>query len=276
MSDQLPERIIDAGVSWWRLDLREFWQHRELLMVFIRRNISTRYRQMLLGVLWSVLEPLALLLMMTAVFGFFLRAPSDGYPYPVFAFAALIPWLLFSKAAMSAAGSLLDNMGLISKIYFPRLILPVSAVARDMYDAIITLLILVVLAAAFGFWPTWKLLLLPVVVVAATIVALGIGLWLAAVMVRFRDLRPLLTIVLQLGFYASPILYSPTVVPERILPFYQLNPMYWLIELSRWIMLGRSIAITDSLYISAALTLLLLLSGIFVFTFNERATVDVQ
>lgn len=231
---------------------------------------------MALGIIWSVLEPLALLLIMTAVFGFILKAPTNGYPYPVFAFAGLIPWLLFSKATLSAAGSLQENMGVISKIYFPRLILPLSAVFREAYDTGVTLVILVALAATYGFLPSWKLLLWPLLIVFTLAAALAIGLWVAALLVKFRDFRPLLTVALQLGMYATPIIYSASVVPESVIPYYQLNPMYWTVEASRWIMLDQPFVTSPSLYLSVLLTVLLFASGLLVFSIYERATVDVQ
>ena len=269
-------RIIDAEAPRWSLGLGEVWHRRELLRLLIVRAISTRYQQMVLGFFWSVLEPLALLTMMTFVFGFVLRAPSNGLPYPVFVFSALLPWLLFSRATMAASGSLQEHMGLISKVYFPRLILPLSSTARELFDSLVMTACLLLLAAAFGYWPTWRVLLLPVLISYVAILSLGLGLWTASILVKFRDIRPLLSIALQFGMYASPIIYSASAVPQSWLFYYQLNPMYWPIELSRWIFMGQAVELTPAFYISAAFGLCLFTSGVFVFSIYEKLTVDVQ
>jgi lipopolysaccharide transport system permease protein len=268
--------VIEAQRRFFDLRLREAWQRRELLRVFVWRAIAARYRQMALGILWSVFEPLALLAMTTVVFGLLLRAPTNGYPYPVFAFAGLLPWTLFSRATLAAAGSLVENIALISKVYFPRLLLPVAAVVREAVDVGVTLVLMLGFAWAYGFPPNAKLLVLPVVLAFALAFALGIGLWAASVMVRFRDLRPVLTIALQAGLYASPILYSPSVVPAVLRPVYEANPMYWAIQASRWVLLGQPFEPTPGLAVALALVLVLFVSGLYVFSFLERSTVDVQ
>lgn len=269
-------KIIDADSGQRGLSLSEVWRHRELAYLFARRQISSRYRQMLLGGAWAVLEPLATLALMTAVFGMLLRVDTNGYPYPVFAFAGLIPWFLFSKATMAVASSLQENMALVSKVYFPRLILPIAALVRECFDSLITVSILILLAAIFGFMPTLKYLLIVPVLLSVGMAAMGIGLWVAALLVRFRDIRPLLTIILQAGMYITPILYSPNVVPASLMPFYQINPMYWAVESFRWIMLGQPLQLTASFYGATALALASLVSGLFVFAAFEKETVDVQ
>lgn len=271
-----PTKTIEATTSRVLPDLDEVWQHREMLLMFIRRQISARYRQMLLGVLWSVMEPLGLLLMMSLVFGFLLRVDSDGYPYPVFVFSGMAGWLLFSRATVSVAGSLYDNMGLISKVYFPRLILPIAAMARELFDGMLMMVILVLLAVTYGFDPTVRLLALPLVLLTAALLAMAIGLWFAALLVKFRDIRPLLTLALQAGMYATPIIYSVNLVPEPFRFAYQLNPMLWVVEFSRWALLGKEVAVTSALYWSAGVSVLLLAGGLIVFTMFERLSVDVQ
>tara|TARA_R110002020_G_scaffold3766_9_gene16571 strand:+ start:2077 stop:2895 length:819 start_codon:yes stop_codon:yes gene_type:complete len=269
-------KIIDAKSRHTIPDLGEVWQHRELVQMLVYRQISSRYKQMLLGGLWAVLEPLSLLALMTVVFGAVLRVDTNGYPYPVFAFAGLIPWLLFSKATQAIASSLQDNMALISKVYFPRLILPLVALIRELFDSLVTVTILIILAAVYGFLPGWKYLLILPALFGVGLGAAALGLWVAALMVRLRDIKPLLTIVLQAGMYLTPILYSPAMVPARFMPIYQLNPMYWAVELFRWILLGQDIQITPSFYAAMGLMLALLVSGMFVFSIYEKVTVDVQ
>jgi len=270
------EHVIEAGHRGISLGVSALWAQRELGWIFIRRQISLRYRQMALGIFWAVLEPLAFLLLMSAVFGMLLRVDTGNYPYPIFAFSGLMPWLLFNKATMAAAQSLVDNMALISKVYFSRLLLPVAGVVRETFDSAVVFVILVILAWMFGYTPGWKLLLAPILLIYVAINALAVGLWLACVMVPFRDVRPLLTLVLQAGMYATPVLYPSTLVPEQLLPYYQLNPMYWSVELFRWLLLDKSIELSGSFWISLILVVTMLFSGLVVFDSGEKKVVDVQ
>jgi len=268
--------IIEPPGRGYSLGLAEAWRYRELMWLMLGRQVSSRYRQMLLGAVWALLEPLATLLMLSIVFGFLLRVDSNGYPYAVFAFAGLVPWWLFSRATLAVAGCLQDNMGLISKVYFPRLILAVAAAGREMADSLVALLALLLVSAGFGYLPGPQVLLAPVVLLAVVLLAAGVGLWVAAVMVRFRDIRPLLGVVLQAGMYATPILYSASLVPEVVQFVYRLNPMLWAVEAFRWLLLGQVVPVGLELGLSVGLSLLLLLSGLQVFAWMERTTVDVQ
>jgi lipopolysaccharide transport system permease protein len=270
------EHLIEAGGGGISFGLAELWQQRELVWIFTKRQIFVRYRQMALGIFWVALEPLAYLLMMTVVFGMLLRVNTGNYPYAVFAFAGIMPWLLFSKATTAAASSLADNMGLISKVYFQRLLLPVAGVVRELFDSAVVFVILVIMAWTFGYPPTMKLLLAPVVLMYTSAVALAMGLWLASIMVPFRDIRPLLGLVLQAGMYATPVLYPPDLVPPALLPYYQLNPMYWTIELFRWLLLDRAVTFTASFGYSIAAVVLGLLTGLIVFASGQKRVVDVQ
>ena len=214
--------------------------------------------------------------MMTAVFGMLLRVDTGKYPYAVFAFAGIMPWLLFSKATTAAANSLADNMGLISKVYFQRLLLPVAGIVRELFDSAIVFVILVLLAWIFGFPPTTKLLLAPVILIYTSAFALAVGLWLASIMVPFRDIRPLLGLVLQAGMYATPVLYPSNLVPQTLMPYYQLNPMYWTIELFRWLLLDRPVKFTASFGYSIGAVVVALLTGLIVFANGQKRVVDVQ
>lgn len=270
-----PFRVIEPGYRWWNLGLRDAWSHRELLWLLMWRNVSTRYSGMALGFTWAFLEPLALLLTLAIVFGVFIRVETP-YPYPIFVFAALIPWLLFTKATMDAAGCLQEHMALISKVYFPRILLPFASVFRDVYDSIIIIAILIAMSIAYGHPPTWRLALLPLVLAYVTVLSLAIGLWVAGLMVEYRDLRPIITIVMQLGFYFSPILFPPSMVPERFLFVFQLNPMYWAIELSRWVFLAQPVSLTAPFYIVSTAIFLGFFGGLFMFAYHEGASVDAQ
>ncbi len=274
--DSLEEHLIEADAGGISFGLTELWQQRELVWIFTQRQIFVRYRQMALGIFWVALEPLAYLLMMTVVFGMLLRVNTGKYPYAVFAFAGIMPWLLFSKATTAAANSLADNMGLISKVYFQRLLLPVAGIARELFDSAVVFVILVCMAWIFGFPPTAKLLLAPVVLIYTSAVALAVGLWLASIMVPFRDVRPLLGLVLQAGMYATPVLYPPDLVPRALLPYYQLNPMYWTIELFRWLLLDRPVTFTASFGYSIGAVVVALLTGLAVFASGQKRVVDVQ
>jgi lipopolysaccharide transport system permease protein len=272
----VQERVIEPGHVWHDLGLRSAWRHRELMRVLIWRNITVRYRQMALGMLWIVLEPLALIGMLFVIFGLILKLPSEGYPYPIFMFAGLVPFTFFSKAIIGIADSLRENMGLISKIYFPRLLLPLSAAARDTFDILVWLVLLLLLGWYFGMSPNPRMLLLPVFLMLPLLTAASIGLWLSVIIVRFRDIRHVLTIAVQMLMYASPIIYSSSIVPPKLMPLYQLNPLYWAIEGFRWALLGRPATITPQLFVSVAAVMVLLVGGLIVFARYERFSVDVQ
>jgi len=269
-------RIIRPPSRIPKLDLGEVLRSRELLWVFVRRGIFARYRQMALGIFWSLLEPLGLLIMMSVVFGMILRVPTGGFPYPIFVFSALIPWLYFSKAVNGTASSLHENIAIISKIYFPRVLLPLSALMREMFDSLMLFVLLVVLAWIYGFPPSWKLLLMPIVLLYLSIPALGIGLSVAAISIRYRDFRPMLALVLQAGFYVTPILYPVALVPEIARPIYMANPVYWGVEFSRWIILDQPMTLHPSLIVSLLICAGLLIAGYYIFASYEREAVDVQ
>ena len=269
-------RIIDSQDRSFLPKLDPLWHYRELIWLFARRHVTSRYRQMALGFTWAVLEPLFQLLLMSLVFGMLLRVNSNGYPYAIYVFAALIPWQHFSRTTLAVAGSLQDNLTLISKVYFPRLILPFAAVLRELFDTILQFFILLALALAFGYMPTLKILLLgPLTLLAISLVAMGLGLLVAAFIVRYRDIRPALGIVLQAGLYLSPVLYAASVVPASILPFYQLNPMYWALELFRWMLLDQPLALTAGFPLSILMVASMLAVALVTFTLHERETVDV-
>lgn len=271
----LQETIIEPTHG-WGVGLVPVWQHRDLLRVLLWRGLAVRYRQMALGVLWIILEPLAQIGILFVVFGLVLRLPSEGFPYPLFVFSGLVPFLLFRKVLDSSADCLRENMGLISKVYFPRLLLPISAVVRDTVDVTINLLVLILLSLTYGYIPGPAVLLLPFVMLIPILAAMGIGLWTASLLVRLRDLRHLIGIGVQILMYGSPIIYSPEYVPAALMPYYQLNPIYWSIEFFRWALLGRGLNITPQFYASLALVAALFISGLFIFNRFERMSVDVQ
>ncbi|RLJ68010.1 ABC transporter permease [Sulfurisoma sediminicola] len=259
-----------------RIGFGDVWQRRELLGMLFQRQIAARYRQMLLGVVWLALEPMAQLAMLTIVFGFLLRVDTGGYPYPLFAFSAMTGWWLFSKTLMSVAGSLQDNIGLISKVYFPRLILPLAATMKELFDGGVMVVILVGLSMLYGYLPTAKIVVLVPLFAYAALIGLGVGLWIATVMVRFRDVRPMMGLVLQAGMYATPIVYPATLVPERFAYAYQFNPMYWVVELSRWALMDKPVDIAPPFFWSLGFVCVTVYGGLMVFAKTEKIVVDVQ
>ena len=258
------------------LGIGEVLYRNELLSMFVKRQISSRYRQMLLGVLWALIEPLGQLLLITLVFGWLLKVDTEGYPYPVFAFSGMAAWLLFSRTVLATAGSLQENMALISKVYFPRLILPIAATVRELFDSLLMIMLLILLAQFYGFNLSWRLLAIPLVFILAAGIALSLGLWMAAIIVKFRDIRPLLNLALQAGMYMTPIVYSVEMVPERFRSVYELNPMYWIVEFSRWAMIGKDLVMSVALYWSVLFSIIIFFGGLIVFALFERISVDVQ
>ena len=231
---------------------------------------------MFLGILWSVAEPLGTLLILTFVFGFVIKVDTGGLPYPLFAFSGLVGWWVFSKTTSAVASSLLDNIGVISKVYFPRIILPLAVVGRELFDALILVGILLAISLAYGFVPHWQVLALPLILIGAALFGLGCGLILAPLTVKFRDVRHILSLVLQAGMYATPIVYSASLVPAAIQPFYQMNPMYWIVGATRWALVDAPLSLTGSVWISLSLVLAIFWAGLGVFSRLERISVDVQ
>lgn len=272
----VPEKFIRPEASLFRLNLDEIWRHRELLGMLVWRSVAIRYRQMVLGPLWVVLEPVVMVAIMAVVFGTVLKLPTDGYPYPVFAFSALIPFLLFSKTTVSVTDSLRENMAVISKVYFPRLLLPLTSTVRELFDASVSIVVVIAVAWVYGFAPGYKLLFLPAFALISVFAAMAIGLLLATVVVRFRDVRHALTIALQLWLYATPVVYSASVVPAAYLPIFKLNPVYWAVEGFRWALLDKPFELDGYFLVSMGGTALLLAAGVLVFSYYERMSIDLQ
>jgi lipopolysaccharide transport system permease protein len=269
-----PMLDIQPTNGWGSLGLHELWQYRELLWFLTWRNIKARYRQMALGPLWIIIQPLVSMVIFSVIFGALAKLPSDGLPYPLFTYTALLPWTYFANAAKSSVGSLVSQMGVISKVYFPRLVVPISAVLSGLVDLAMSFLILLGMMAFYGFTPSWNILILPCYILLATATALGVGLWNATLAVRFRDLQFATQYGLQVWMYATPVAYTANLVPESWQWLYQLNPMYWVIEGFRWALLGTGQPPQLQVLIPVGLVLLLLISGAFVFRRTERTIVD--
>jgi len=256
-SSERPHVVIEPRRSWLGSTLRDLWAYHELLYFLTWRDVKVRYKQTLLGVMWAVLQPLLMMLIFSLFFGRLLNVPSDGVPYPLFAFSGLLPWTFFATAAQTSGNSVVNNGNLITKVYFPRVIVPTASVGAALVDFAITCVVLGLLMAFYGEAPGWGALMLPVLVVLLVALALGFGVLMSALNVRYRDIRFALPFLIQLWFFASPIIYPSSHVPERWRWVLALNPMTGIIEGFRAALFGRRgfdwPAISASIVITAAL-----------------------
>jgi lipopolysaccharide transport system permease protein len=254
--------------------LREAWEHRELLALLAWRDIAIRYKQTVLGVTWGLLRPLLMTLVFVVVFAVIVRAPSPDAPYGVLVLSGLLLWQLLSGTLTAASESLLGNAGMLSKVYFPRMLFPLSAAAAPLVDFLVGLTLLGGLMAWHGLLPGWRIAFLPAMVALALCMALGAGLWLSAAVVRYRDLRFVVPFMVQVGLYASPVAYPSTLVPERWQLVYALNPAVGVIDGIRWSLLGDAFLNLPALAISIAAAALLVALGMIYFRQVERSLVD--
>lgn len=259
--------------GWGFFPFREVWAYRELLLFLVWRDVKLRYKQTALGVVWVVLQPLALAAMFTVVFSRFLSAPSAGLPYPVFVLAALVPWQLFAAALSRASLSLVANEHLLTKIYFPRILIPLASVLTASIDMLLTLLVLAAVLVVYGVGVSLPILLLPVLLGLALLAALGVGLLLAALNVRYRDIQAIIPFLTQIWLFATPIAYAPSLVPSDWRWLYELNPMVGLVEGMRWTLVGGDAP--QALVTSVAIIAVLLVTGITYFRRAERHFADI-
>ena len=266
--------IESSEMNRW-FNVQEVWAYRDLFYLLVWRDIKTRYAQSVLGIGWAIIKPLFSMVVFTLVFGNMAKISSDGVPYAIFSFSALVPWTYFSGALTSAGGSLLTARGIITKVYFPRIIVPLVAVVAKLWDFVIALIILFGVMAYFGFAPTARTLSLPVIVLLMTLTAAGAGMWLTALSLQYRDIQYSLGFGVQLLMYASPVVYPVSMVPERFRLLYYLNPMASIIEVFRSVLLGTNPIPWQALSIGAGMTFLLVISGSLYFTSMERKFADV-
>jgi len=269
-----PTVLIQARKHLFDLDLAGIWTYRELLYFLVWRDLKVRYKQTMLGAGWVIIQPLMTMVIFTVVFGNFAKIPSDGLPYPIFSYTALLPWNLFSSSLNRGGESVVTNANLVTKIYFPRLILPLSGVLSPMADFAIAFVILIGMMIWFGIAPTVGILMLPIFVLLAICTALAVGLWLAALNVRYRDVRYTIPFLIQIWMYASPVAYPVSLVPENWRWLYSLNPMAGVIEGFRWALLGNRSPDFYVMTISATVVIALLASGIVYFKQMERTFAD--
>ena len=266
---------IRPSHGWRALDLAELWRYRELAVLLAWRDVQVRYKQTALGVAWALIQPLLAMGIFALFFGNLIQVPSDGVPYALFAFVGLLPWTYFANATTNASSSLVANTNLISKVYFPRLVIPLAGVGSALVDLAIGFLVLLVLLIAFGVVPTINLLFIPLLIVLAVLTALGVSIWLSALDVQYRDVRYAIPFLIQVWLFATPVVYPASVIPEQYRAFYGLNPMSGVVEGFRWALLGRTPPPGPLLLVSAVMVLLILVTGLFYFRRMERTFADV-
>ena len=274
-----PTVVIQPSRGWLHLNLRAVWDYRELLYFLAWRDVKVRYKQTLLGVLWIILQPFISMVVFSLLFGQLLKVPSGNVPYPVFAYAALLPWNYFAGSLTRSSGSLVSNPALITKIYFPRLIIPLSSLLSNLVDFGVAFLVLIGLMMFYGIPLTPSIVVLPVLILLAMLTALGFGLWLSALNVRYRDVGYLVPFLIQIWMYATPVIYGSALIPERFRFLLALNPMTTVVEGFRWALLGdASTAATPSiglLLLSIGLVFVVLISGLIFFRRTERVFADI-
>lgn len=270
----MPELLIEPGKTerqYWR----DLWRYRELLFFLAWRDILVRYKQTVIGVAWAVIRPLLTMLVLTFVFGKLAKMDSGGVPYPILVFCGMLPWQFFANAFTESGNSLVANAGMISKVYFPRLVVPISSVITSFVDFLISAVLMSLLMVYYGYAPGISILVLPVFVLLAFATAFGAGLWISALMVRYRDFRFILPFVVQFGLYVSPVGFSSNVVDSEWRWLYSLNPMVGVIDGFRWAILGEQNLYWPGFGISAAGVALIIISGIWYFRRTERTFADV-
>jgi len=266
--------VIEPQRGWRTLDLKELWAYRELLWVLTLRDVKVRYKQTVLGVAWAVIQPVMTMVVFTIFFGRLAQMPSDGFPYPVFVYAALLPWTFFANAVTSSGNSLLNSANLVSKVYFPRLVIPLASVGAGLIDFAVSAVILLLLMLVYGVGWSLNLLAAPLLVLAVIFTALGVGTLLSALIVAYRDFRYVVPFLVQLWLFATPVIYPVSLVPERWQWLLYLNPMAGLIEGFRSVFLGKAFDL-PALAISMAVAVAVFLAGVLYFEKVERRFADI-
>lgn len=274
---ELPDKplvVIEPEDKWVGLNLRELGHYRDLLYVLIARDIKVRYKQTVLGAAWAIIQPLFTMLIFALFFGRFIKVPSDGIPYPIFAYTALLPWTFFSNAVINSGNSLVASSNLITKVYFPRMIIPISAIGSGLLDFVIAFCLLIVLMVYYGVGFSLNLLMIPFLVLLTALLAIGVGMWMSALNVKYRDVRYALSFMIQLLMFATPIIYPISIVPEKLRFVFSINPLVGQIEAYRSAVFGKPFDWT-TLAISVILTLAILFYSAYTFRRMESSFADV-
>jgi len=271
----LTTTVIQPRRGFWDLDLKSLWEYRELLYFLVWRDVKVRYKQTALGIAWAVLQPLMATFMFTIFFGRLARIPSDGVPYPVFAMVALVPWQFFANALTQSSNSLVASQNLITKVYFPRLVIPLGTVIAGLVDFFFAFVVLIGMMFYYGIKPGASIFVLPLYVLLAILSALAAGLWLSALNVQFRDVKHTVPFLSQLWMFATPVVYPSSLVPAKWRVWYGLNPMVGVVEGFRHALLGRGMTPGPMIWVSVGAVLVLLLGGLLYFRKMESTFADV-
>ena len=267
---------IEPTKGWRSLKLSELWEYRELLYFFVWRDIKVRYKQTVMGVSWAIIQPFFTMVIFSLFFGRLAKVPSDGLPYPIFSYAALVPWTFFANGLTQASNSVVSNSQMLKKIYFPRLTIPIGSVLAGIVDFVLAFVILLGMMLFYGFVPTINIIWLPLLLLLALVTSLGTALWLSALNVQFRDVRYTIPFIVQAWLFATPIAYSSSLLSEPWRTLYGINPMVGVVEGFRWALLSTDTAPGPMIIISSLVAVALLVSGAFYFRRLERTFADVS
>lgn len=272
--DEIPITTIQPSNGWMQIDLRELLAYHELIYTFALRDIKVRYKQTALGAAWAIIQPLFAMVVFTVIFGGLAKIPSEGIPYPLFSYAALLPWTLFSEGITRSTSSMITNSNIMTKVYFPRLIMPISGILSPIVDFMVSFIILIGLILYYGRTPTINIIWLPIFLLLVLAASLGVGLWLSALNVQYRDFQYTIPFIIQIWLYSSPVVYASTLVPDKYRLIYGLNPMAGAIEGFRWALLGTEPP-SSMIYVSALMVIIILVSGMHYFKRMEKTYADV-
>lgn len=273
--DDIPITRIRPSKGWIPLNFHELWEFRELLYFLTWRDIKVRYKQTILGAAWAIIQPLFSMVIFSLFFGKLAKIPSDDIPYPIFSYSALVPWTFFANGLTNSANSLVGSANLVKKVYFPRLVIPISSVLSGVVDFILAFVVLLGMMLYYGITPTVNVVWLPLLLLLALVTSLGVGLWLTAMNVQFRDVRYIVPFLVQAWMYATPIVYPSSLLDEPWRTLYGINPMVGVVEGFRWALLGTDTAPGLMILVSTLVALVLLISGAFYFRRMEKTFADV-
>jgi lipopolysaccharide transport system permease protein len=267
--------MIRPSSGWVSIGLRELWAYRELLYFLVWRDIKVRYKQTILGAAWAIIQPFFTMVIFSIFFGALAQIPSDDIPYPIFSYAALVPWTFFANGLNHSSRSLVGNASLINKVYFPRLVIPISSILAGVVDFLLAFAVLILMIFAYGMTPTIAIVWLPLFLLLALITSLGVGLWLTAMNVQFRDVAYIVPFLIQAWMFATPIAYPSSLLDEPWRTLYGINPMVGVVEGFRWALLGTDTAPGPIIFVSVLVSLLILIGGVMYFRRLERSFADV-
>lgn len=267
--------LIRPSRGWISLRLNEVWEYRELLYFLIWRDIKVRYKQTIIGGAWAIIQPFFTMVVFSLFFGWLAKIPSDGIPYPIFSYAALVPWMFFANGLSQSSDSLVGNANLIKKVYFPRLAIPTAAVLSGIVDFVLAFSVLLIMMFFYGIIPTWNIVWLPAFLILTLMTSLGVGLWFSAMNVQFRDVRYTVPFLIQFWLFSTPIAYPSSLLSEPWRTVYAINPMVGVVEGFRWALLGTNTAPGPIIIVSSMAAFMVLVSGAFYFRRMEKTFADV-